>query len=152
MKVRFRKLHPDAKVPTYAKPGDAGADLYAVERVELRPGEARVVRCGVAIELPDGYEAQIRPRSSLSKRGVHVALGTIDSGYRGEIGATALLLDHRDRWDAEEQGPRPHRFVVRAGDRIAQLVIAPVTRATFEEAEELSASERGDGGWGSSGR
>lgn len=140
MIVRFKKLHPRAKLPTYAKPGDAGADVCAVESVRLRYGEPVVIPFGFAIELPDGYEAQIRPRSSLSKAGVFVSLGTVDAGYRGVVGATLTLV-------------RPGAdFEIFIGDRVAQMVIAPVTHATFEEAEELSASERGTGGFGSTGR
>jgi dUTP pyrophosphatase len=152
MRVRFKLLHELAKVPVYAKPGDSGADLYAIERCELVTGQPVVVPFGIAIELPEGYEAQIRPRSSLSKSGVHVALGTIDAGYRGPLGATVTLLLSGERWSLDEQRMEPVRYVIRPGDRIAQLVIAPVSHAAFEPAEELTMSERGESGWGSSGR
>lgn len=138
--VRFKRFHPRAVVPEYAKPGDAGADLRAVESVRLRPFEPVKVRLGVGIELPPGYEAQIRPRSSLNAEGVHCALGTIDQGYRGEMLAVLTLLQSR------------HDYEIYIGDKVAQLVIAPVARATFEEAAELGESERGTGGFGSTGR
>jgi dUTP pyrophosphatase len=144
MKVRFRKVHPDAKVPTYATEGAAGADLYAAPAwpITVNPGRRAKVQTGIAVEIPDGYEAQVRPRSGLAdKHGVTVlnAPGTLDSDFRGEVCVLLVNL-----------GSMP--FVVNNGDRIAQLVIAPVTRATFEEAEDLSDSERGEGGWGSTGR
>jgi dUTP pyrophosphatase len=141
MKVRFKKLHEAAVAPTYAKPGDAGADLYACESVTLRPMVPTVVPCGIAIELADGYEAQIRPRSStLMKLHTHVATGTIDAGFRGSIGVAMLYLG------ASES------LTINAGDRIGQLVISRCERADFELADELAASERGESGWGSSGK
>lgn len=149
MRVRFKLLDPRAKAPTYAKAGDAGADLYAIERCELVTGVPVVVPFGLAIELPPHFEAQIRPRSSLSKAGVHVSLGTIDSGYRGPLGATVTLLQSELTFS---RGLGPAVYVINPGDRIAQLVIAPVSRADFEAADELSDSERGATGWGSSGR
>lgn len=139
--VRFKRFHPRAVCPEYAKPGDAGADLRAVESVRLRPFEPVKVRLGVGVELPPGYEAQLRPRSSLNLEGVYAALGTIDQGYRGEICAVVTLLN-RGYSD----------YVIHIGDKVAQLVIAPVARATFEEAAELGESERGTAGFGSSGR
>lgn len=152
MIVKFRKLHQRARAPVYAKPGDSGADLRAVEAFRLKPGEPMAIPLGIAIELPPPvwcepffahvtFEAQIRPRSSMSKAGVYCALGTIDNGYRGELGATLTLVNtgHLD-------------FEIHIGDKIAQLVIAPVVRVEFEEAHELSQSERGQDGWGSSGR
>jgi dUTP pyrophosphatase len=140
MKVLVKKLHENARVPSFAKFGDAGADLYAVKSVRLLPMVPTVVPCGIAIELPYGYEAQIRPRSSsLMKQHTHVAFGTIDSGYRGEIGVAMVYLGTQDAlW-------------VQAGDRIAQLVIVELPTVAFEEAAELSDSERGESGWGSTG-
>jgi len=138
--VRFKRFHDRAVVPEYAKPGDAGADLRTVESVRLRPFEPVKVRLGIGIELPPGYEAQIRPRSSLNSQGVAVLLGTIDQGYRGELSATMVLLN-RGYADYE----------IHIGDKVAQLVIAPVARATFVEGE-LGESARGAGGFGSTGR
>jgi len=139
--VRFKKLVPEAVLPSYAHPGDAGMDLTSVEDVELQPGEIRLVKTGLAMALPSGTEAQVRPRSGLAaKHGVTVANtpGTIDEGYRGEIRVILVNL-----------GKAPFR--VEKGMRIAQMVIAPVLRAGVAEVTELSDTERGTGGFGSSG-
>ena len=139
--VRFKKLTPDAVLPSYAHPGDAGMDLTSIEEVELPPGEIRLVKTGLAMALPTGTEAQVRPRSGLAaKHGVTVANtpGTIDEGYRGEICVILVNL-----------GKAPFR--VEKGMRIAQMVIAPVLRAGVAEVTELSDTERGTGGFGSSG-
>lgn len=147
MKVLVKKLHELARVPSFARFGDAGADLHAVEAFELRPLEPTMVKLGIAIELPYGYEAQIRPRSSLSKRGVVCSLGTIDSGYRGEL--AAILTWYTDT--AKYLVPGVQKLSFNAGDRVAQLVICELPTTVFEEAEELSESERGYGGFGSTG-
>jgi dUTP pyrophosphatase len=138
--LKFTKLHPDAIAPSYAHPGDAGLDLYAVEEVCIHSGRTALVGTGIAIELPPGTEGQIRPRSGLALRnGVTVlnAPGTIDQGYRGELGV--ILINHgaADFW-------------VKPGMRIAQLVIAPVLTVELAEAG-LEDSDRGDGGFGSTG-
>lgn len=140
MKVRFKKLHADAIEPRYARPGDAGMDLHACmgETVALKPGEVRVIHCGVGIELPRGFEGQVRGRSGFSKRGILVHLGTIDSSYRGVIGATLHNLSGEP-------------LVIGMGDRVAQLVIAKVEEVELEESEELSETERGAAGFGSTG-
>lgn len=141
VKVGFKKLRQEAKVPTYGTDGAAGADLYAVQREVVGVGERVLVKTGIAIELPLGFEAQVRPRSGLAlKRGVTVlnTPGTIDSDYRGEIGV--ILFN---------TGVSP--FIIEPGDRIAQLVIAPVMRAEFVDAQELSETERAEGGFGSTG-
>lgn len=141
MKVRFRKLHPDAKVPTYATPQSAGADLYATERVYIDVGRSAKVQTSLAAELPPGVVGLVCPRSGLAaKHGVTVlnAPGVIDSDYRGSI--AVLLVNHGDSV-----------FTVDPGERIAQLVLVPAVQAAFEEAEELAESERGESGWGSSG-
>jgi dUTP pyrophosphatase len=140
--VLIKRLDPGVPLPSYAHPGDAGADLTAAEDVELAPGERALVRTGLAIALPDGYAAFVHPRSGLAaKHGVTLvnAPGTIDAGYRGEIKVTLLNTD-RDE---------PVSF--KRGDRIAQLVIQRVERATFHEVEVLPGSVRGDGGFGSTG-
>jgi dUTP pyrophosphatase len=131
-------------LPAYMTDGAAGADVVAAvaEDVVLAPGERAVVPTGFALEVPHGFEVQIRPRSGLAARhGVTLlnSPGTIDSDYRGPVGV--VLVNH---------GREP--FVVRRGERIAQLVVAPVVRAAFREAEVLGASARGDGGFGSTGR
>lgn len=139
MIVRFKKLHPDAIVPRYHSAGAAGCDLYAVDDILADTCRYTLVGTGIAIELPHGHEAQVRPRSSLSKAGIHVVLGTIDSDFRGEIAVLMATLG----------GVHYH---VHAGDRIAQLVIAPVVRAEFVEADELTETARGSGGFGSTGK
>ena len=140
--VLIQRLDPDLPLPRYAHPGDAGADLVSAEDVDLAPGERALVRTGVAVALPAGYAAFVHPRSGLAARhGVTVvnAPGTVDAGYRGEIKVTLLNTDRA----------KPVRF--RRGDRIAQLVIKRVERAVFHEVQKLPGSERGDGGFGSTG-
>ncbi len=140
--VLIKRLDPDVPMPSYAHPGDAGADLTIAEDIELGPGERALVRTGLAIALPDGYAAFIHPRSGLAARhGVTLvnAPGTVDAGYRGEIKVTLLNTD-RDQ---------PISFS--RGDRIAQLVIQRVERAVFHEVAVLPGSSRGDGGFGSTG-
>jgi len=140
--VLVQKLHPDAVLPTYAHPGDAGADLACIESFTLAPGERRLVRTGLALALPLGFAAFVHPRSGLAaKHGVTVvnAPGTIDAGYRGEIKVILANTDTRE----------PVTFAV--GDRIAQLVIQPVVAAKFAQAELLPGSDRGEGGFGSTG-
>jgi dUTP pyrophosphatase len=139
--VKYKKLHPDAKVPSYAHHNDAGADICAVEKMWIPPGEWRLVKTGIAIELPVGYEAQVRPRSGLAlKYGITVlnAPGTVDESYRGEVGVNLINHGVKD-------------FLVTPGDRIAQLVVKPVTQAEFALVEELEDTVRGEGGFGSTG-
>ena len=143
VQIVIRRLDPGLPLPSYAHPGDAGADLYLREDVTLAPEERKVVGTGVAIALPDGYAAFVHPRSGLAARhGVTIvnAPGTVDAGYRGEI---MLILRNSD--------PR-EPVALRRGDRVAQLVIQRVERAAFREVDELPASERGEGGHGSTGR
>ncbi len=132
----------DVPVPTYAHPGDAGADLTTREAVTLAPGERATLRTGVKIALPAGYVALVHPRSGLAARhGVTIvnAPGTVDAGYRGEIAVTLLNTDARESVS----------FAV--GDRIAQLVIQRVERASFVAVTSLPGSHRGEGGFGSTG-
>ncbi|MBP2707065.1 dUTP diphosphatase [Microbispora sp. RL4-1S] len=142
VEVLIHRLDPGLPIPTYAHPGDAGADLYAVEDVELQPGERAVVGTGVAIALPDGYAAFVHPRSGLAAAfGVTLvnAPGTVDAGYRGEIRVTLINTDMKE----------PVRF--RRGDRIAQLVVQRVEKAAFHEVDRLPGSVRGANGFGSTG-
>ena len=130
------------QVPVYAHPGDAGADLVAAEAIGLLPGQRATVGTGVAIALPDGYAAFVVPRSGLaSKHGITIvnSPGTVDAGYRGEIRVTLLNTDTS----------LPYHVAV--GDRIAQLIILPVTRAQFIPVETLPESQRGASGFGSTG-
>lgn len=144
--IKFKKLDPEAKCPTRSTEFAAGWDLYAnviTDRSSFHvvpPGERTKFSTGIAIELPQGYEAQVRPRSGLSlSHGVVAAFGTIDSDYRGSIGVT--LFNH------SFQSVR-----IEHGQRIAQLVIQPVVNVSFEEVEELSETDRGTKGYGSSGK
>lgn len=141
--VKIVRSHVDAVLPVYKTAGAAGADLCSVESVKIYPGETRVVHTGLLIAVPDGYEAQVRSRSSSTINNLVVANspGTIDSDYRGEI---MLIMFNNGRL------PR----IVRAGDRLAQLVIAPVERACFTEVTQdmLTPTERGIGGLGSTGK
>lgn len=142
VEVLLQRLDPDLPVPTYANPGDAGADLYARADVLLGPGERALVATGVAVALPDGFAAFVHPRSGLAVRhGVTTlnAPGTVDAGYRGEI---KVCLVNTDRTTAVQ---------VRRGDRIAQLVVQRVERVRFVQAERLPGSARGARGFGSSG-
>ena len=141
MDIRIKKLHPEAILPTYAHgpEEDAGLDLRAMEPVVLEPGIAQAVPTGLAIELPPGYEAQVRPRSGMAlKHSLTVNFGTIDPGYRGEIRVVMFNL-----------GLAP--YTVEKGDRIAQLIIARYEAIQWQEGE-LGESARGAGGFGSSGR
>ncbi|MGL4832132.1 MAG: dUTP diphosphatase [Propionibacteriaceae bacterium] len=142
VRIPLVRLDPDSAVPVYAKPGDAGADLPSAEDVILRPGERRVVATGLAVAIPQGYVGLTHPRSGLAATtGLTIvnAPGTIDSGYRGEIKIILLNTDTEQAID------------IRRGDRIAQLVIQPVVQAEFVEVDSLSATERGAGGFGSTG-
>lgn len=168
VKLAFKKLHPDAKIPSYAHEGDAGMDICALEDTTLPLHIPTLVRTGIAAEIPDGYEIQVRSRSGLALKGVQVynAPGTVDSKYRGEIGVILMYINREV--ETEEQGevsqisgriarPSPVAYnrisrKVKAGDKIAQLVLAPVTFADISETEELSETERGTNGFGSTGR
>ncbi|GAA3179295.1 dUTP diphosphatase [Nonomuraea roseoviolacea subsp. carminata] len=143
LEILIQRLDPGLPPPAYAHPGDAGADLHAACDAELKPGERAVVPTGVAIALPEGYAAFVHPRSGLAARhGVTLvnAPGTVDAGYRGEIKVTMINTDAREP------------FLVRRGDRIAQLVVQRVERAAFREVARLPESARGAGGFGSTGR
>ena len=141
MNLLIKRLSPTAILPTYAHPGDAGLDLFADRAVSLEPGETKLIGTGISIELPEGTEGQVRPRSGLAlKHSVTVlnSPGTIDRGYRGEVGV--ILINH---------GPR--RFDVEPGMKIAQLVVAACLTVEVVEAGDLSLSSRGHGGFGSTG-
>ena len=141
MTVKFRKIDPAAILPSYAHPGDAGMDVRSVEELVVEPGGRKLVRTGLVMMLPPGYEAQVRPRSGLAlKNGVTVlnTPGTIDEGYRGEVGVILANL-----------GAEPFR--VEKGAKIAQIVIAPCTRAEIVETAEIDETARGIGGFGSTG-
>lgn len=141
--IRVKRLEhgKGLPLPAYATVGAAGMDVVAAEELDLMPGQRHAVATGFAIAIPDGYEVQVRPRSGLAlKHGITVpnTPGTIDSDYRGEL--KVILINHGDA-----------PFAIRRGDRIAQLVVAPVQRADFAEVDDLDATARGAGGFGSTG-
>lgn len=141
MTVKVRRLTPGAILPSRAHPGDAGLDLFAAEAMEIPSGETRLVKTGISIELPPATEAQVRPRSGLAlKHSVTVlnSPGTIDEGYRGEVGV--ILINHGK-----------NSFKVDAGMKIAQMVVKQVPHAEIIEAATLSETRRGTGGFGSTG-
>jgi dUTP pyrophosphatase len=140
--VLITRLDPDLPLPRYAKPGDAGADVYSRIDYELKAGERALIPTGISIALPDGYVALMHPRSGLAiKYGISMVNtpGTIDAGFRGEL--QVILINH----DLKET------FSIKRGDRIAQIVFQKVERAEFVEVESLPGSGRADGGFGSTG-
>jgi len=166
MNVNIKRLHPDAVIPQYAHEGDAGFDLVAVEDVIIEPGETALIPTGLSFEIPPGYELQLRPRSGITLRTkLRVQLGTVDSNYRGEIGVivdnifreTSLAYRNRTYYTDgssvknENSNDVNGTYIIRKGDRIAQGIIAPITQAHFVEVSELSETDRGEGGFGSSG-
>lgn len=137
--VQIMKCHPDAIIPQYAHPTDAGADVCAVEEVTLKPHTTQIVKTGIKVAIPVGYEIQVRPRSGLSyKTALRVANapGTIDSDYRGEIG---IIMENTGNLSIK----------IEKGQKIAQLLIAPTPMIKWEEVTELSDTDRGNGGFGS---
>jgi len=152
LRVKIKRLK-DVELPKYAKSGDSGLDLVAAEDTVIWPGETKVVPTGLAFEIPPGYELQVRPRSGMTRdTNFRVILGTIDSGFRGEVG---VIVDNVSKGFgikfSEQQNGFLSASVIERGTRIAQGVIAPVVTAYFEEVDELSVSERGVGGFGSTG-
>lgn len=140
VEIKFQKLHPDAQVPSYAHTGDAGADVYSVAEVTLQQGDRAAIPTGLAVDIPLGYEIQVRPKSGLAlKHGIAVlnSPGTVDAGYRGEIQIIVINL-----------GKEAYTFA--KGQKIAQLVLKPVIQAQYVEGE-LGTSDRGVGGFGSTG-
>lgn len=141
MKLKFKKLKQNAILPIYAHYGDAGMDLFSIEISDLKPGERKLISTGLAVEVPYGYELQIRPRSGLAlKKGISIvnAPGTIDSGYRGEI--AVIMINHGQ-----------DNFEINEGDKIAQAILNKIENAEIEEVEELSETSRGESGFGSTG-
>lgn len=135
--IKVTKDTEDAQLPSYAHFGDAGADLYANEEIDIQPNEVKIIPTGLRVEIPDGYEMQVRPRSGLStKTSILGILGTVDSGYRGPLGV--MLYNHGIE-----------AYKVQKGDRIAQAVIAPTYHGNFLISDSLSETERGEGGFGS---
>ncbi|WP_439117449.1 dUTP diphosphatase [Nocardioides abyssi] len=142
MEIQVVRLDPDLPLPAYAHPGDAGADLLTTVDVTLAPGERALVPTGIAIALPSGHVALVHPRSGLAARhGVSIvnSPGTVDAGYRGEVKVLLVNLDPAEPVE------------LRRGDRIAQLVVQRVETAAFVEVDVLPSSQRGTGGYGSTG-
>ena len=141
MQLKVKKLNPAAILPSYAREGDAGLDLFAAKALVIDPGKSALVPTGIAIELPSGTEAQVRPRSGLAlKHGISVlnTPGTVDEGYRGEVGV--ILINHG-----------ANAFAVEPGMKIAQMVVSPRIQVAVVEVAELSDTARGSGGFGSTG-
>lgn len=139
MKVKIKRLKDDAKLPTYAHPGDIGMDLYAMETATVMPGEHYRFWHGFALEFPDGYGGIIMDKGSISKAGLHHMGGVYDAGYRGEYNTLLVNLSNE-----------PYTF--EKGDKVSQLVIMPVLIGELEEADTLSETERGEGMFGSTGK
>lgn len=151
--VGFKKIHPDAKLPTYAHEGDAGMDVCAANDIELKPYVPTIVPTGLVAEIPEGYELQVRSRSGLAaKNGIFVlnSPGTIDQGYKGEIGV--ILFCAPPFQDVFNRLNNSYvAFHILKGDRIAQLVLSPVTTCAPIEVQNVSETERGSRGFGSTG-
>ena len=139
MNIPIKLLHPDAKLPLRAKPYDAGSDLHAIEAAVLTPGERRVIKTGIAMEIPPGYYGRVAPRSGLSvKKGAMTLAGVVDSGYLGDVSVVLINL-----------GQEP--IEINVGDRIAQIIIESCAYPDWKIVDELLPSVRGAAGWGSTG-
>jgi dUTP pyrophosphatase len=141
LELKVKKIHEDAKIPSYAHEGDAGMDLYSVQNELLEAGETKLIATGLKIAVPKGFEAQIRPKSGLAanhKITVLNAPGTIDSGYRGEVKVILCNLGKKE-------------FKIEKGKKIAQMVLNKIEEAVIEEVEELDETSRNEGGFGSTG-
>jgi dUTP pyrophosphatase len=138
MKLRVKRIQKDAKLPSYGHPGDAGMDLYAVEDVVLERGNPVPVPTGIQVAIPKGYVGLVWDKSGVSLNGVHRLAGVIDAGYRGEIRVVLINLTEKP-------------YTVVKGKKIAQMLIQPVFTAEIEEANNLDGTDRGEGGFGSTG-
>ncbi len=138
MELKVKRIHPDAKLPVYGHPGDAGLDLFAVADRELAPGEVFAVPTGVRVAVPPGHVGLVWDKSGISLNRVHRLAGVIDAGYRGEVQVVMINL-----------GGTP--FAIRKGMKIAQMLVQPVTSVTVVESDALDDTSRGQGGFGSTG-
>ena len=156
MEIKFSKLGPNAKEPFRANPSDAGYDLFSTQYETIQPFHRKLISTGIKVEIPEGFYGRIAPRSGLAcKKGIDVMAGVIDSGYRGEI--KVLLIN----FNFEGYNLKPSAFEamfgssnkidIKPGDRIAQLIIEKCYKANWKQMKTLKNSERGDGGFGSSG-
>lgn len=139
MKIKIKKLKENAKLPSYAHPGDVGMDLFSMETFTIEPGRHHFFYHGFAMEFPEGHAAIIKDKSSISKAGLHTMGGVFDAGYRGEYNTHLVNLNTEP-------------YTVEEGDKVSQLIIYPVVIAELEETENLSESSRGEGSFGSTGR
>ena len=154
MKVRIKKLNPLAVIPSYAKAGDAGMDLIATSIISDTPDQI-TYGLGIALEIPEGFVGLVFPRSSIRKTGLQLSnsVGVIDSGYRGELQATFNKIFGGDRfYDETKNTEDTSNDFYKIGDRVAQIMIIPHPEIEFEQADELSDTERGEGGFGSTGK
>lgn len=139
MQIKFKKIYPDAQIPTYGRAGDAGMDFYSYEEKELAPGERYTFKTGLAVEIPNGHVMLIWDRSGLAvKHGLTTLAGVIDSNFRGEIGICILNTSNE-------------KYPIKKGDRIAQFLVQPIEKLILQEIEELSATNRGENWQASSG-
>ena len=139
MKIKIKRLKENAKLPTYAKKGDVGMDMYAMETVTIKPMEHVRLWHGFAMEFPEGFAAIVKDKSSISKAGLHTMGGVFDSGYRGEYNTHLVNLGSE-------------AYTIEEGDKVSQIIIYPVAIAELEETDTLSESDRGEGGFGSTGK
>ena len=139
MKLKVKKLKDGAQLPKYAKEGDVGLDMYSMEHVTINPGEHYRLWHGFAMEFPTGYAAIVKDKSSISKAGLHTMGGVFDAGYRGEYNTHLVNLSDKP-------------YTIEVGDKVSQILILPVMIAEIEETDTLSESQRGDMGFGSSGK
>jgi dUTP pyrophosphatase len=138
MELRVKRIHPEAKLPVYGHPGDAGLDLFSVVDRELAPGEVFAVPTGIQVAVPAGHAGLVWDKSGISLKGVHRLAGVVDSGYRGEVQVVMINL-----------GAAP--FAVRKGMKIAQMLVQPVAAVEVVESDSLDGTSRGEGGFGSTG-
>ena len=139
MHLKVKRLHPDAKLPSYAHPGDVGLDLFSLEEMTVAPGEKKLFNLGFAMEFDHGYAGIVKDKGSISLLGLHTVGGVYDAGYRGEYNVALVNLSQETHTLAK-------------GQKIAQLIIFPVAICDIIETETLSDSARGDGKWGSTGK
>lgn len=139
MQIKVKKLYEDTKLPSYSHPGDVGLDMYSRESITLLPGDQHIFFVGFALEFPEGYAAIVKDKSGMAKKGLHTMGGVYDAGYRGEYNVQLMNVGKE-------------AYAVEIGDKIAQLILFPVTIATLEEVAMLSESSRGEGRFGSTGK
>jgi len=138
MKMKVKKIHPEARLPEYGRSGDAGLDLFSVVDHEIKPGEIYAVPTGIQAAIPEGYVGLVWDKSGLSLQGLHRLAGVVDSGYRGEIRVVMINLSRQS-------------FSVGKGMKIAQMLVQPVAAVSVEETDTLDDTSRGEGGFGSTG-